>query len=91
VVTSLLGGSRFDPARTDAMVCGPEIMMRLTARALIDRGVDPTRIRVSLERNMQCGVGWCGHCQLGPLLLCRDGPILPYAGAVAHLLTERER
>ena len=65
--------------------------MRFTARALIDRGVDPGRIRVSLERNMQCGVAWCGHCQLGPFLLCRDGPVVPYAGVVAHLLTERER
>ncbi len=40
---------------------------------------------------MQCGVAWCGHCQLGPFLLCRDGPVVPYAGVVAHLLTERER
>jgi len=46
---------------------------------------------VSLERNMECGVAWCGHCQLGPFLLCRDGPIVPYAGVVAHLLTQRER
>ena len=66
-------------------------MMRFTARALVDRGIGPERIRVSLERNMQCGLGWCGHCQLGPLLLCRDGPVIPYAGAVSHLLNERER
>ena len=65
--------------------------MRFTARSLADRGVDPGRIRVSLERNMQCGLGWCGHCQLGSLLLCRDGPVLPYAGAVSQLLSERER
>jgi NAD(P)H-flavin reductase len=66
-------------------------MIRFTARALVNRGIDPERIRVSLERNMQCGIGWCGHCQLGPFLLCRDGPILPYAGAVSQLLCERER
>jgi anaerobic sulfite reductase subunit B len=65
--------------------------MRFTARALVDLGIDPGRIRVSLERNMQCGVAWCGHCQLGPFLLCRDGPVLPYGGVVAGLLTERER
>jgi len=91
LVTSVLGDAHFDPSRTTALVCGPEIMMRFTARALTDRGMDPGRIRVSLERNMQCGVAWCGHCQLGPFLLCRDGPVLPYAGIVAHLLTEPER
>jgi NAD(P)H-flavin reductase len=91
LVTSLLDEPGFDPVAATALVCGPEIMMRFTARALIDRGVDPAHIRVSLERNMQCGVAWCGHCQLGPFLLCRDGPVLPYAGVVAHLLTERER
>ena len=91
LVTSLLNDAGFDPLGATALVCGPEIMMRFTARALIDSGVDPRCIKVSLERNMQCGVAWCGHCQLGPLLLCRDGPILPYAGVVTHLLTERER
>ncbi len=91
LVTSLLNDAGFDPVGATALVCGPEIMMRFTARSLIDGGVDPGCIRVSLERNMQCGVAWCGHCQLGPFLLCRDGPILPYAGVVAHLLTQRER
>ncbi|MGO8862804.1 MAG: FAD/NAD(P)-binding protein [Acidimicrobiales bacterium] len=90
LVTSLLDQAGFDPSRAAALVCGPEIMMRFTARALIAQGVDPDRILVSLERNMQCAVAWCGHCQLGPYLLCRDGPVLPYAGAVAHLLSERE-
>jgi anaerobic sulfite reductase subunit B len=91
LVTSLLKDIGFDPVGATALVCGPEIMMRFTARSLIDGGVDPGCIRVSLERNMQCGVAWCGHCQLGPFLLCRDGPVLPYAGVVAHLLTQRER
>lgn len=91
LVTSLLDDTGFDPVAATALVCGPEIMMRFTARALIDRGVVPARIRVSMERNMQCGVAWCGHCQLGPFLLCRDGPVLPYAGIVSHLFTERER
>jgi anaerobic sulfite reductase subunit B len=91
LVTSLLRDAGFDPVGATALVCGPEIMMRFTARSLIDGGVDPRGIRVSVERNMQCGVAWCGHCQLGPFLLCRDGPILPYDGVVAHLLTQRER
>jgi NAD(P)H-flavin reductase len=91
LVTSLLPGAGFDPARTTALMCGPEIMMRFTARDLLSAGVAADRIRVSLERNMQCGVGWCGHCQLGPYLLCRDGPVFSYGGVVSHLLTERER
>jgi len=91
LVTSVFDEIAFEPATSSALLCGPEIMMRITARALVGRGVDPERIRVSIERNMQCGLGWCGHCQLGPFLLCRDGPVLPYAGAVSHLLGERER
>jgi len=91
LVTSLLDQADFDPASSTVLICGPEIMMRFTARALVGQGIDPERIRVSLERNMQCGLGWCGHCQLGPFLLCRDGPVLPYAGAVSELLNERER
>ena len=91
LVTTLFHGAGFDPARTTALLCGPEIMMRFTARALAEMGVDPGRIRVSLERNMQCGLAWCGHCQLGPLLLCRDGPVVPYGGEVAELMTQRER
>jgi NAD(P)H-flavin reductase len=66
-------------------------MMRFAARALVDHGVDPGRIRVSLERNMACGIGWCGHCQLGPLLLCRDGPVVPYGGTADTLFMERRR
>jgi len=91
VVTALLPAARFDPVDAVALVCGPEIMMRFTAQALVDRGVDPGAIRLSLERNMQCGVGLCGHCQLGPLLLCRDGPVVPYGGVTAELLRERQR
>jgi NAD(P)H-flavin reductase len=91
VVTSLLPGAGFDPARTAAVMCGPEVMMRFTVRGLVDRNVDPARIKVSLERNMQCGVGLCGHCQLGPYLLCRDGPIFPYGAGLERLLLERER
>jgi NAD(P)H-flavin reductase len=64
-------------------------MMRFVAQALINRGVPAHRVRVSLERSMRCGVGWCGHCQLGPLLVCRDGPVLDYAH-VEPLLLVRE-
>lgn len=64
--------------RTAAFLCGPEPMMRNSANELLRKGVAAKEIRVSLERNMQCGIGWCGHCQLGPLLLCRDGPVVGY-------------
>jgi NAD(P)H-flavin reductase len=90
LVTDRLAALAFDPAQSIAMVCGPEIMMRFVARDLSQRGVSPSDIRVSLERNMQCGVAFCGHCQLGPLLLCRDGPVVNYE-SVAELMSERER
>ena len=91
VVTVLLPQTPFEPAGAVALLCGPEIMMRFVARQLVDHGIDPLRIRVSLERNMQCGVGLCGHCQLGPLLLCRDGPVVPYGGVADKLFMERNR
>jgi NAD(P)H-flavin reductase len=78
VVTRLLSRVPFDPARTTAFVCGPEVMMRFAAVGLRDLGVDPGRIEVSLERNMKCGVGHCGHCQLGPTIVCRDGPVYTF-------------
>ncbi|MGE5269466.1 MAG: FAD/NAD(P)-binding protein [Thiohalocapsa sp.] len=89
VVTKLIGRAGFDPARTAAMVCGPEIMMRFAAAALGDAGVPPARIYVSLERNMKCAVGQCGHCQFGPTLLCRDGAVMRY-DRVQPLLMTRE-
>jgi anaerobic sulfite reductase subunit B len=89
LITALAGAADVEPARTAAFVCGPEIMMRLTARALTGLGVPPGNVRLSMERNMRCGLGWCGHCQLGPLLVCRDGPVVPYERAAA-LMTVRE-
>jgi anaerobic sulfite reductase subunit B len=78
VVPALVARAAFDPARTTALVCGPEIMMRFAVAALLDRGVPADRVHLSMERNMQCGIGHCGHCQLGPTLVCRDGPVYPY-------------
>jgi NAD(P)H-flavin reductase len=75
VVTKLIPPAPFDPGTAVCYVVGPEIMMRFTARALMDRGVTPDRIWISMERTMRCGVGLCGHCQLGPTLICRDGPV----------------
>jgi anaerobic sulfite reductase subunit B len=89
VVTTLIDRAGFDAGRAAAFVCGPEIMMRFSAMALLRRGVPAASIRLSLERNMRCGVGHCGHCQLGPLLLCRDGPVVGYRQA-EPLLTIKE-
>ncbi len=75
VVPKLVASARFDPDAAIAMICGPEIMMRFAAEALLQRGVPAERIWVSMERNMKCGLGFCGHCQLGPTLICRDGPV----------------
>jgi NAD(P)H-flavin reductase len=81
VVPKLVADAPFRPERVIALVCGPEIMMRFAAAALRERGVPAGRIHVSLERHMDCGIGLCGHCQLGPTLVCRDGPIYSYADA----------
>ncbi len=78
LVTEPVRRLALDPDRTTAFLCGPEPMLRFGAEALIAKGIAAQDIRVSLERNMQCGIGWCGHCQLGPLLVCRDGPVVGY-------------
>lgn len=75
VVTELVTSAPFDPARSVAFVCGPEIMMRFTRQTLEEQGVPSDRTFVSMERNMKCGIGLCGHCQFGPLFVCKDGPI----------------
>ncbi len=77
VVTDLLDKAQFDPRATTALVCGPPIMMRFCARALSRRELPRNKIYLSMERNMRCAVGFCGHCQLGPYFVCRDGPVLP--------------
>jgi NAD(P)H-flavin reductase len=89
VVPGLLARARFEAARTVSMICGPEIMMRFTVQALLDAGVGADRILVSLERNMQCAIKQCGHCQLGPFFVCADGPVMPFA-VVAPWLRTRE-
>lgn len=85
VVTHLLPKVEFDPVDTLALICGPEIMIRFTAMALEDLGVARERIFVSLERNMKCAVGTCGHCQFGPRFICKDGPVFAYAQVRASL------
>jgi NAD(P)H-flavin reductase len=78
VVTALLARAGFDPRRTIGMMCGPEVMMRFTLAEFELRGVPADRLYVSLERNMQCAIGFCGHCQFGPNFICMDGPVFRY-------------
>lgn len=88
-VTTLIPKAGFDPAHTVAFVCGPEIMMRFTIRELQTRGVPDERIFISMERNMKCAIGLCGHCQLGPFFICKDGPVFAYS-AIKEWFAKRE-
>jgi len=78
VVTTLFKYARLKPSRSIAMVCGPEIMMRFVTRELESHGLSRQDIYLSMERNMKCAVGFCGHCQYGPHFICKDGPVFPY-------------
>jgi NAD(P)H-flavin reductase len=78
VVTSLIHRAPFDASHCISLVCGPEIMMRFTMKELTKRGVGEDSIYVSMERNMKCGIGLCGHCQLGSTFVCKDGPVYCY-------------
>jgi NAD(P)H-flavin reductase len=89
VVTALLETLEFDPAATVALLCGPEVMMRFTIRELAARGLPADRVFLSLERNMQCAVGFCGHCLYGPTFVCKGGPVYPL-DRIAWLLNRRE-
>ncbi len=89
VVTSLFKHAKLQPERSVALTCGPEIMMRFAARDLQTLGLERENIYLSMERNMKCAVGFCGHCQYGPHFICKDGPIFPYE-QVGHLLGKHE-
>ena len=89
VVTTLIPRVQFDPLHTVAMVCGPEVMMRFTVRELEARDVGPESIFISMERNMKCGIGFCGHCQFGPTFVCKDGPVFRY-DQIEALFAKRE-
>jgi NAD(P)H-flavin reductase len=78
VVTKLVQRSPFDPQSATAFICGPEVMIRYAAQALEQRGTPQASIFVSMERNMKCAVGVCGHCQFGPFFVCKDGPVFRY-------------
>lgn len=87
-VTAPLARLALDPARTAVLACGPEPMMRFVAAGAVGRGVPADRVFVSLERNMNCAVGLCGHCQFGPTFVCKDGPVFPFDRVRKLLLVE---
>jgi NAD(P)H-flavin reductase len=89
VVTTLFKYARLQPARSVAMVCGPEIMMRFVTRELETQGLSRDDIYLSMERNMKCAVGFCGHCQYGPHFICKDGPVFRYE-QIRKLLEKHE-
>jgi NAD(P)H-flavin reductase len=78
-VTNLFDQATWDGSGMIAFVCGPERMMQATASTLAGRGVLASRIYVTLERHMECGIGLCGHCQMGKYFICRDGPVFSLA------------
>lgn len=79
VVPSLVPYISFDPDDAVALICGPEVMMRFTIQSLERGGITDDRLYVSMERNMKCGIGLCGHCQLSRFFLCKDGPVMTCA------------
>lgn len=90
LVPDIVADLDLDWPSASALVCGPDIMMRIASDRMIDLGVSPGSIQLTLERNMQCATGRCGHCQLGPVLVCRDGPVMTYP-EIADALRVRER
>ena len=75
VITKRMPHATFDPNNTIAMMCGPEIMMHFCVEELKKVQFPESNIYLSMERNMKCAVGWCGHCQFGPSFVCKDGPV----------------
>lgn len=78
VVTSLFETLKFEPHQTHSLICGPEIMMRFVALELESKGLGRERMWLSMERNMKCAVGICGHCQYGSSFVCQDGPVYSF-------------
>jgi len=78
VVTALIKKNVKNPKNTLVLICGPEIMYKFTMPELLGAKVDENNIFLSMEKNMQCAVGFCGHCQYGPHFICKDGAVFPY-------------
>ena len=88
-VPDVIGKINFDPLKSVVFICGPEVMMKSSVNKLLGRGVPPEKIYLSMERNMNCGMGVCGHCMFGPFFICKYGPVLRYSD-IRDFIDERE-
>ena len=86
---NLLSYVQLDNKNTVTMVCGPEMMMKYSIEELVEKGIHEKNIFLSLERNMKCAVGFCGHCQYGPKFICKDGPVFNYP-EIKYLFERKE-
>jgi NAD(P)H-flavin reductase len=89
VVTKLFSYVDINAPKTISMICGPEIMMKFTIQELLQRGVPSEQIFISMERNMKCGIGLCGHCQCGSKFVCKDGPVFALP-QISYFLEKKE-
>jgi NAD(P)H-flavin reductase len=89
VVTTLFSYIKLDTRNTVAFVCGPEMMMKYTVDELHNRGLSQDQVYLSMERNMKCAIGFCGHCQMGPTFICKEGPVYPLP-KIRQLLDRKE-
>ncbi|MEI8176313.1 MAG: FAD/NAD(P)-binding protein [Candidatus Omnitrophota bacterium] len=78
LVTTVLDDLPVDVANAAVIVCGPPIMMKFATLKLLDKGFQPSDIYLSMEKNMSCGLGKCGHCRVGAFYACKDGPVFTY-------------
>ncbi|MBS7611618.1 FAD/NAD(P)-binding protein [Candidatus Bathyarchaeota archaeon] len=82
VVTTLFGKTLIKPENSLALICGPEIMMHFAVRGLLSMGFKSDQIYLSMERRMKCGIGKCGHCQIGSKYVCKDGPVFTHSDLI---------
>ncbi|MDD3906152.1 MAG: FAD/NAD(P)-binding protein [Candidatus Omnitrophica bacterium] len=78
LVTTVLKPGLVDVNNAVAIVCGPPIMMKFVTFKLLDLGFKENTVYLSMEKNMSCGIGKCGHCRIGPYYACKDGPVFTY-------------
>lgn len=89
VVTNLLQRIKVNAERTTVMVCGPRMLNRAAAYSFLQLHVPPEHVFLSLERNMHCGFGQCGHCQYGAKFVCKDGPVFAFS-EIADIFAKEE-
>ena len=78
LITTILKDNDVDAKNAVAIVCGPPIMMKFVTKRLLDMGFADKDIFLSMEKNMSCGIGKCGHCMIGKYYVCKDGPVFAY-------------